>query len=58
MESQTYPKLSLVVGIKIRAKSMFQTGRRERVPSHLFLIVFDAILLANHVTITSKRDEG
>ena len=46
------------VGRRIRAKSMIQTGRRERVPSHLFLIVFDAILLANHVTITSERDEG
>ena len=47
-----------MVGINIRAKSMFQTGRRERVPSHLFLIVFDAILLANHVTITRSKREN
>ena len=46
------------VGRRIRAKSMIQTGRRERVPSHLFLIVFDAILLANHVTITIVEEMG
>ena len=41
--------------VEQRAKSMIQTGRRERVPSHLFLIVFYAILLANHVTITGEK---
>ena len=36
-------------GYKVIAKS---------VPSHLFLIVFDAILLANHVTITRSKREN